>query len=1364
MPAPTHVLTSLALAVMVFLQDPGRTTFDTKLDLVVDPDGFLRRALSMWNPEGGFGELQNQAFGYLFPVGPFFALGHALGFPPWVVERSWQALLIVGAYAGAVRLADRLGLGMTWARCLGGLAYACCPRMLTTLGPLSAEALAVTMLPWIMVPLVAPERYGSPRRAAAMSALFVLLLGGANGGVTLAVLPLPLIWLVLREPSSPRRRLAAWWAVFVAAACLWWFLPLLLLGRYSPRFLDYIETAANTTAGLSPFQVLRGTTHWVAYFSRNGEPWWPAGWELVRSPLLVAVTALVAAAGLAGLTHREMPERRTWLLSVAVGFLLLGAGSVAAGGEPLQGLWRGLLDGPLVAFRNVHKFDPLVRLPLALGVVHAAAVLRSLSAERVHRPLGGVARVTVPGLALLVTLMALPLVQGRLNPGPSWTQIPPYWERAASFVAARDPDARSLLVPSSGFAEYRWGRTIDEPMQPLARSSWAVRNQVPIGAEGSTRAMDAVEQALAAGRPAEGLASLLYRSGVRFLMVRNDLDWAKVGSPRPAVVHAALDGSTGLRRIASFGPLVGGSYREDGTVVGYGLDPAYPAVEIYEVERGAVAPRTVLAGDVPVLSGGPESLLPALAGDVLPADLPAVLAGSRQPPDTGSWLLTDGLRRRDRNLGRVQGNFGATMTAEEPSRVHRRAADLLPFPAGGHQTVAMYRGIAGVSASSSAGYADSVGPTRPEFQPFSALDGHRSTSWRSGHFGRPDGQWLQVDLVGRREVGGLRLALTRDLLLGPAVTAVRVRTDQGAVTTSIEPGADWVSPKVPPGPTRRVRVTVASAAGETGGVGIDELVLPGITPSRTLLLPDDHPDVPVGDDVGPDVVVLSDDTVPRRSCLMVAEGLSARQARCDPSLERGSEDSQALDRTIDMDSGGFYALKASAIARPRVAAHRFFEPVGDGLRATASSVLGDDPMVRAGAAVDEDPSTAWVAARGDAAPELRLRWPGKRKLDSITVVPSSSTAAARPLRLRIESADGDRDVDLTAGSTVTFAPLRTSSVRVRIVAWERAVSVDPSTRLANEMAPGLAEVRFPPLVPLTYSPDLDARVGDLCGLGPDVEVDGRTVRTRVVGTLREMLEGGTVSVVTCTDRNLALGAGRHHLRVLPTDDFQVVRVVLTRSGWVVPAATTRKTSVQSWNDHTRMVEVGPGRRGLLVVPENVNNGWSARLGSRELTAVEVDGWQQAWVVPAGEGGLITLEYTPNRLHRLFLLLGLTLALGVVLAALFGGRGPAEALSTGTGAMSRWAVRGALVVPVAVGGWAGLVALSVALLVRRSARVRTAVVLASLVAATGVVVVDLVRHESLQSASGALVQVLVLTGLATALASALPSAQPSRRTT
>ena len=62
---------------------------------------------------------------------------------------------------------------------------------------------------------------------------------------------------VVRHPNTlPGRlpaRFATWLAAVVAVA-LWWLIPLALLGRYSPPFLDWIENAPVTTAFASPFE------------------------------------------------------------------------------------------------------------------------------------------------------------------------------------------------------------------------------------------------------------------------------------------------------------------------------------------------------------------------------------------------------------------------------------------------------------------------------------------------------------------------------------------------------------------------------------------------------------------------------------------------------------------------------------------------------------------------------------------------------------------------------------------------------------------------------------------------------------------------------------------------------------------------------------------------------------------------------------------------------------------------------------------------------------------------------------------------------------------------------------------------------
>ncbi|MCW2667902.1 MAG: coagulation factor 5/8 type domain protein, partial [Frankiales bacterium] len=370
----------LLLTALSFSQSPSRVVPDTKLDLVVDPVRFLSRALHLWEPEGAFGQLQNQAYGYLFPMGPFFALGRLLELPGWVVQRAWLAAILVVALLGTVRLAERMGIGSDGTRLLAGLAYALSPRVLSVAGPISIEALPLAVLPWVLLPLVTGAQGGSERRAAARSGLAVLCIGGVNAAATLAVLPLPALFLLLRLGTPRGRRLAAWWAGAVTLAGLWWALPLLLLGRYSLPFLDFIETAEVTTAHTSLVEVLRGTSDWLAYLSVAGEPWWRAAHQLVTQPVLILQTAVLAALGLAGLLRRDAPHRSLLLGGVLLGTSLVTLGHVGDlpgwATPPLGAPVRELLDGALAPFRNVHKFDAVLRLPLVLGLAHLAASLR----------------------------------------------------------------------------------------------------------------------------------------------------------------------------------------------------------------------------------------------------------------------------------------------------------------------------------------------------------------------------------------------------------------------------------------------------------------------------------------------------------------------------------------------------------------------------------------------------------------------------------------------------------------------------------------------------------------------------------------------------------------------------------------------------------------------------------------------------------------------------------------------------------------------------------------------------------------------------------------------------------------------------
>jgi arabinofuranan 3-O-arabinosyltransferase len=156
-----------------------------------------------------------------------------------------------------------------------------------------------------------------------------------------------------------------------------------------------------------------------------------------------------------------------------------------------------------------------------------------------------------------------------------------------------------------------------------------------------------------------------------------------------------------------------------------------------------------------------------------------------------------------------------------------------------------------------------------------------------------------------------------------------------------------------------------------------------------------------------------------------------------------------------------------------------------------------------------------------------------------------------------------------------------------------------------------------------------------------------------------------------------------------------------------------------------------------------------------LTPVAVNGWQQGWVLPAGDPGTITLTFTSNTLYRAGLAVGLALLPLLALLALWrtrrrGAEDPAaEPWAPGAGAAVA-----ILAVGAAIAGWAGAVVVGAAFGLRYALRDRATVGLS----AGGLILAGaaLSRHpwRSVDGYAGhsASVQLLALISLAAVAAS------------
>jgi arabinofuranan 3-O-arabinosyltransferase len=1257
------VLTALA-----FLQDPGLIVVDTKVDLTVNPVGWLARAMHVWNPSGTFGQLQNQSYGYLWPMGPFFAAGHALHIPEWVTQRLWWASLMCLGFTGVVALARRMAIGTPATRFIAGVAFALTPRILTEMGTISVEAWPMALAPWVLVPLIA-LRHGAPiRRSVALSALAVACAGGVNATASVAVAPLALLWLATLRPVRRRLLAIAAWCVAVACATAWWIVPLLVLGRYSPPFLNFIETAAVTTQVTDTVTVLRGASHWLAYLSGIQGPVWPAGWRLaIQASLIVPALALVVL-GLAGLGRRGMPHRRVLVAGLLVGVALVGLGHVGEISGFFAGQQRSFLDGAGAPLRNVHKFDVVLRLPLVLGLAHLLGLF-ARAAATARRPLlarlRSVALTTVAVVA--VVGVATPALAGTIPAPGSFTQVPVYWRMASGWLNAHLGRDRVLVLPAARFPNYLWGSPAEEVTQPLITGEWAVRNSIPLTPPTTIRFLDAVESALESGQGSLGLADFLARSGVRYVLLRSDLNYGISDTTRPAIVRQAITRSPGFTLVAGFGPTVGGG-QFSGEYADAGLDVAIQALEVYEIDRPVAPVVAYDAADVTTVVGGPESVLAAEAAGQLSA-APTVLAGDAPPNWPGPVLVTDGLRRREVAFGVLRDNTSATMAPDDRYSLAAPAHDYGPSWTANWQTVVGYRGITSVTASSSWSQALGLGNGRPEHQPYAALDGDPDTSWRSAPGTYAVGQWLEIVLDRPQAIAEVRVHI--DTAADSAPTRMTVST--GSKSVSADVAGDVVVARFPGGSmTRIVRVQVDAAVAVRvgfGGVGISEVEIPGVTAERTLITP-----APPASGRPATVVLSAAPTT--ASCFFIAD-----EPRCADGVSRGSEDGNLIDRTFTLPKAGTYVPSLWVRPRPGADLNAFLDrevaasTLGAATpRVTASSTGFPDPAARPGAVLDGDPATAWTAALGDAQPWLRLTWSAPRTITGLRLGLDPGVAGARPFGINVVGSDGIRTGLVQPSGLVVFdQPLHTNQITVFFSAVAPARSYDPYSNRYNQLAIAIGDLTVLPeagqaaratnspaaqtssgsSAPTTASVDLGEIVSLPCGSGPTVAVGGLRLRTAVTATLRDFVQLREVPATFCGPGDqplLSLPAGQDRAVAMGDAMFTPTTLALAPDT-IGEAPASSPLRIDQWAATSRKVRLDRGLAArVLAVRENTNPGWRATLDGRVLTPIVVDGWQQGWVVPAGAGGEVVLTFTPDRPYRIGLAVGGGLLLLLVILA------------------------------------------------------------------------------------------------------------------
>jgi hypothetical protein len=295
---------------------------------------------------------------------------------------------------------------------------------------------------------------------------------------------------------------------------------------------------------------LRGFGNWFLSGGDRVGSWLDQAPDYADSRVLAAATLFVPLAGFVAAAFVRW-KHRVFLGSLVVVGTIVGVGAwpydePSIVGEVFKSFAGRSAAG--AALRNTPRVGPIVVLGLA-GLI--AAGIAALSRRRVLQ-LGAAAVVVA-----MVVLAFLPVWRhGYLSERIEREDIPQYWDDVATSLDQGDRGTRTLELPGSLFAAYRWGNTVDPVTPGLTDRAWIGRELMPFGTRGSVDLLAALDRRLQHGTfEPDSLAPVLRLLGVGTVVARNDLEYERYDSPRPRDVWRWLTEplAPGLETPTTFG-------------------------------------------------------------------------------------------------------------------------------------------------------------------------------------------------------------------------------------------------------------------------------------------------------------------------------------------------------------------------------------------------------------------------------------------------------------------------------------------------------------------------------------------------------------------------------------------------------------------------------------------------------------------------------------------------------------------------------------------------------------------------------------------------------------------------------------------
>ncbi|MFN8038168.1 MAG: alpha-(1-_3)-arabinofuranosyltransferase family protein [Acidimicrobiales bacterium] len=1100
---------------------PGSYIGDSRFEMYASPARRLAKGLTIWDGSRGLGRVREDLW---MGINAPLALLRFVGLDLALAERVWHAGLLAAVACGVVAVLRLFRPRLGPEHLVAGFAAAFGTYSLSFLTPFSDIYLQFALAPWLIVVVARGVVDRRPWRWAAAFALLIAIPGNVDlPGLVFAALPLLplLVYLVFVER---RVRLAHAIGFVARAGALSLLVSAAVLakvylasGIFGQRLND-TEAVEVSFRASSWSESLRGLGNWLSYFRDGGELLKPQGGVYFSTTFVVLCTFVPALVAVAYVwLSRWRPRLLFALMALTSLVVLVGAYPLtdpAPSGDAILKAFRSV--ALLGAFRNVYKAGPglVIGVSILFGC-GAVAGLRWLWRRSVA--VGGLG---IAAVAVVLAVNAIPFWTGGVyNGGQRLDGIPAYWDQAVRWLDDQPGDDRVLLAPMTSRTRYRWGWTGDDIFDALLARPHAVATGVPLSAPQSANLLEAVSAGLADPAYTPGtLAPVLRRMGIRYVLLRNDLDWQTMGRPRPAS-YAGLRNDPDLALVATFGePGTNTTAAGDGSAVAQG-ERALPPVEIYALRDPGPAGGVRLADGRPprVVAGDGAAWTELAEVGQLDGSTPVQYSGTLDPSELQSLLqqgaplsITDTNRRRLRVLLGYEPDYSHTL-AENQDIDNRLTQSLFSRPS--TQSVAWYPDAATIAVS---GATRGATGSTPWFRPANAFDRDPATEWSAGRTDALARTFLVQLRPHAVEQGGVTSQELPELRGVTAdvknVTSMQLRFSDGSTVQVGEP-KDRLGDAPAPGVTRFVagfeprrsgfvEVRITGVDPNAATAGIVDLAVTGADLTEYVQVPDD-----------PFVAALG------------RPDLAAALQRAPISY---------LFTRSGVTSPGGVLEEPSLRRRFRVAGERPYEVRGTLQASSAASdvalaALIDHPVLSSGpghadtALVDGDPATTTVVRADE---PVRLALP-RQEVQRVGVVTQAGEGAAAASQIAVTAYAPSGAVQATS-KTVTPCPGSTDArCRLLVADFAKPVSTDTievtastdEQRARIRLGEVVVNNRAAPIAadaPLSGCRDIGLRIGEAAeALRPlPVQVDG---------TAGQLLRGERVPVRGCEVQRLGNG-------------------------------------------------------------------------------------------------------------------------------------------------------------------------------------------------------------------------------------------------